>query len=140
FGDRGNGYKYGWNIDHSDAGRIATDRVLDRSRGKEASDHRLTTLSHFHEGAEWTIELPNGTYEVTLAVGDLWFGLPDSEDPYVLNVNGEEVFSFVDGVDGDDFNTEDDFFFETVTVEVSDGQIVLDNGESDNNKMKINYI
>ena len=42
--------------------------------------------------------------------------------------------------DGIDFVSDDDFFFETVTVEVTDGQIVLDNGDADKNDVKINYI
>src|SRR5690625_2788132 len=61
FGDRDNGYEYGWNFDHSG---------LARDNNQANEDRRLATHTHFNEEGYWTINLPNGTYEVTTSIGD----------------------------------------------------------------------
>src|SRR6185503_19638927 len=60
FGDRGNGVQYGWNVNHTD---------LARDRNKN-TNQLLDTLVHMHSGADWSIALANGTYNVKVSVGD----------------------------------------------------------------------
>ncbi|MCW1885589.1 Ig-like domain-containing protein [Luteolibacter flavescens] len=65
FGDRGNGWSYGWN-----APTTAT-----RDRNSSASpDQRYDTLNHLQNSgnpdAVWEIELPNGGYRVHIVSGD----------------------------------------------------------------------
>jgi hypothetical protein len=63
FGDRGNGFSYGWDAD------ITGDS---RRRGM-ASDARYDTVVQMQEGGAahvWEIELPTGAYTVFLACGD----------------------------------------------------------------------
>ncbi len=57
FGDRGNGYSYGWSRD------IAAD---DRDRANANADQRYDTLIHLQKGvaAIWEIVLPNGEYNL----------------------------------------------------------------------------
>ncbi|RJG37347.1 fibronectin type III domain-containing protein [Motilimonas pumila] len=67
FGDRGNGYHYGWSSDISTSTR-------DRNNVK-AADQRYDTLAHMllpSKGfdASWEIALPNGDYRVRLVAGD----------------------------------------------------------------------
>jgi hypothetical protein len=71
FGDRGNGLSYGWSSDHTDL-----------SREREANaDQRLDTLVDVHLVQTWELELPNGSYEVTAAIGDAIVG-----SKYTLNI------------------------------------------------------
>jgi hypothetical protein len=63
YGDRGNGYAYGWNVDSRD---------IMRDRDKTA-DQRLDTVAQLQQNGEshsWELEIPNGQYEVTLFAGD----------------------------------------------------------------------
>jgi hypothetical protein len=65
FGDRGNGYSYGWNA--------AFDET--RQRGNPGSpDERYDTLDHMQKpsnpSAFWEIAVPNGSYQVRIVSGD----------------------------------------------------------------------
>lgn len=85
FGDRGNGYHYGWNADNSDGAR---DRNSPRS-----PDQRYDTLLHMQRGGTytWEIAVPNGTYTVRLVAGD-----PDYYDTfYYINVEGITIINGV---------------------------------------------
>lgn len=65
FGDRGNGYYYGWDRDITPDGRWRQNPF--------SPDLRWDTLLHFQKampGAVWEIEIPNGFYEVHLVGGD----------------------------------------------------------------------
>ena len=63
FGDRGNGWSYGWSQD-------MTSRTRDRNNAA-APDQRHDTLVHFQPlGGVWEIELPNGTYNLFIVCGD----------------------------------------------------------------------
>ena len=70
FGDRGNGFSYGWDRD------ITGDA---RDRGSaSAEDQRYDTLNHVQKAsppAVWEIELENGDYDIYLVCGD-----PDNTD------------------------------------------------------------
>jgi hypothetical protein len=66
FGDRGNGYNYGWDLD------IAA-QARDRGTAGTPPDDRYRTLNQLGTGTPtrfWEIELPNGTYSAHLVAGD----------------------------------------------------------------------
>ncbi len=60
FGDRGNGYSYGWDVD-----------IQGDSRERNSSiDQRYDTLVQMQEGdpRTWEIELPNGGYDLFISL------------------------------------------------------------------------
>lgn len=69
FGNRGNGYNYGWDQDLQGQAR-------DRGTSGSPPDDRYRTLNQLGNTANlaatrfWEIELPNGTYNVHLVAGD----------------------------------------------------------------------
>ncbi|MCS7303629.1 MAG: PEP-CTERM sorting domain-containing protein [Thermoguttaceae bacterium] len=73
FGDRGNGYKYGW-VDPA-TGNPIDNQANGRNRNSAASpDERYDTLNHFYRSGtqhyNWEIELPNGNYFVLAMFGE----------------------------------------------------------------------
>ena len=76
FGNRGNGFSYGWSTDHTG---VARDRNV-------SPDQRLDTLVHFHQNQQWEFALPNGNYEVTVSVGD-----PQFASTHTINVEGDQL-------------------------------------------------
>jgi len=62
YGDRGNGYRYGWTSNLSSGAR-------DRNNALNAPDQRFDTLLHMWD-ASWAIALPSGQYDVRLVMGD----------------------------------------------------------------------
>lgn len=116
FGDRGNGYVYGWN-----ATNTAT-----RDRGG-STDLRYRTLNHMQQNGDfsWSIEVPNGTYEVLIVAGD-----PSHFDSvYRIDVQGVRAI--------DTTPTSGNRFAEaTVAVPVTDGRIRITNAPgAENNKI-----
>jgi outer membrane protein assembly factor BamB len=77
FGERPNGYAYGWSSPMKDA-------VRDRRRGP---DRKLATQVFFMPGVKWSIAVENGTYTVTVSVGDAAYAMPDG----TIYVNGVEL-------------------------------------------------
>ena len=60
------------------------------------ADQRLDTLIHFEVGQFWEFQLANGTYEVTVAVGD-----PANNDGlHTINVENVNFFNAVPDPDG----------------------------------------
>lgn len=118
FGDRGGGLFYGWSSDHTD---------VSRDRGVVA-DQRLDTLIHFHQNQFWEFQLANGTYEVTVAVGD-----PANNDG-LHTINVENV-NFLNAVP--DTNSPR---VETRVVTVSDGRLTVDQGAAAEKATRIDYI
>ena len=119
FGDRGNGFSYGWNLEiRSDA--------RDRN-SSDAPDQRYDTLNHLQKGSTdkiWEIALPNGTYNVYLVCGD-----PDNTDQTnTMDVEGA-VLVDPDGQAGTDF----DFDEYHVTVELTDGRLTIGPAEGADN-------
>ena len=104
FGDRGNGYTYGWSQD-------MTGQTRDRNNAA-APDQRYDTLIHFmRTGAVWEIELPPGTYRVFIVCGD-----PSNADSNnAIELEGELLADDPDGLDSFDE-------FEFIVV-VSDGRL-----------------
>lgn len=147
--NQGDGLSYGWvdpetgvpvdlaNADNG-AGRNRT------STGQ--SDLRLATLIHMDYPANddgsrryprgsWEIAVPNGTYEVTVAVGEANPGSDPEE--HALNVEGAEaVYRFIPPAG----NAGNDNRHTTVTVEVgvNDGRLTIDQDGGINTKL--NYV
>jgi YVTN family beta-propeller protein len=117
YGNRGNGYTYGWNISNAN---FARDRNSVRS-----ADQRYDTLNHLQKsgGARiWEIAVPNGTYSVFAVSGD-----PDYIDS-VFRLNVEGVLT-VSGTP----TSATHWFSGTSTVTVSDGRLTVSNGTGASN-------
>jgi hypothetical protein len=106
FGDRGNGFSYGWSQSH-------TDMANDRNRN---SDQRLDTGIQFRPGATWEMEVANGTYAVTVIIGD-----SKSKSTNSLNVEGLTYWSGMT-------LPKNQFAEMTRAVTVADGRLTLEGG------------
>ncbi|PYJ59783.1 MAG: hypothetical protein DME24_11860 [Verrucomicrobia bacterium] len=123
YGNRGNGFTYGWNGNNTGFTR---DRNSSRS-----PDQRYDTLNHMQKagGARvWEIAVPNGTYQVYAVAGD-----PDNYDS-VFRINVEGVLT-VSGTP----NSSTRWFSGTKTVTVSDGRLTVSNATGGSNN-KICFI
>jgi glucose/arabinose dehydrogenase len=118
FGDRGNGYFYGWSSNHAD---VAFDRNL-------AADQRLDTLIQFHQGQKWEFALPNGVYQVTVAVGDP----ANNVGIHTINAEGVNFFNAVPDTNSAQVQTR--------TVTVADGRLSVDQGSAAEMATRIDYI
>ena len=125
FGDRGNGWNYGWDEDMKGHAR-------DRNSGN-APDQRYDTLNHPQYGTDsiWEIALPNGTYNLFLVCGDPSYGNQTN------NYDVEGVLL----IDPDPYPPEPAFDFDefNVTVELSDGLLTIKPGPGSEN-CKINFV
>jgi hypothetical protein len=104
FGDRGNGFSYGWDAD------IKGDA---RKRGV-SFDQRYDTVVQMQEGAArtWGIELPTGGYRVFVACGDAAY----NDQINTIDVEGT-ILTDPDGRDNyDEYNA---------TVTVVDGRLTI---------------
>jgi uncharacterized Zn-binding protein involved in type VI secretion len=105
FGDRGNGYSYGWS---------ASATADDRERNAHA-DKRYDTLVHFSKNADktWEIALPAGKYNLFLVCGD------------ASNVDQTNTLD-IEGVIVTDPDGQDNFDEYTVNgVAVTDGRLSI---------------
>ena len=120
YGNRGNGYSYGWNVRNTSFTR---DRNSSRS-----PDQRYDTLNHMQKSGgarSWQIALPNGTYNVFVVCGDA-----DHTDS-VFRVNVEGLLT-VSGTP----TSSTRWISGTRTVTVSDGRLTVSNGSgASNNKI-----
>ena len=116
YGDRGNGYTYGWNVN------ITGDS---RDRGVH-SDQRYDTLIHMHKGSSktWELEIPNGSYVIEILMGD---------PSYTNQVNN----ILIEGTSVVDPDGQDNFDLHTgVSVTVSDGKLtIVEAAGADNTKL-----
>ena len=113
FGDRGNGLSYGWDRDISSDARDRNSSV--------SPDQRYDTLNHtvFYGRVGWEIAVPNGDYEVTVAVGEpSWAGQSVAYRMRML-ADGVEVVDAM--ITGSEWYGEG-----TATVTVSDGRLRLE--------------
>lgn len=103
FAEREGGLRYGWDADVS----------ADMRRRGLVEDTRYDTFAHLSKSGDrtWEIEVPEGTYEVRLALGD-----PEHTD----QVNSLDV----EGVVVADAE-QDHFDAPSVTVEVTDGRLTI---------------
>jgi hypothetical protein len=120
YGNRGNGFTYGWNTSNTSFTR---DRDSSRS-----PDQRYDTLNHMQKsgGARlWEIAVPNGTYDVFVVAGDA-----DHNDS-VFKINVEGVLT-VNGTPTSSAR----WISGRKTVTVSDGRLTVSNATgSKNNKI-----
>jgi hypothetical protein len=121
YGNRGNGYDYGWNVDNQDGARERNSSV--------SPDKPRDTLNHMQRaGTIWEIALPNGSYQVRVVAGDPGF----IDSVYKIEVEGVLV---VDGVP----NSSSRWVEGTAQVRVSDGKLTILNAPGAQNN-KINYV
>jgi hypothetical protein len=124
YGDRGNGFSYGWDDDNT---------ANARDRNSVNSPNELyDTFNHLQKplpaGRVWEIGIPNGRYKIYAVSGD-----PDNTDS-VFDVQAEGV-TFLTGTP-----TASTRFFEgTGRVNVTDGKMTISNGPTASNS-KINFI
>ena len=124
FGDRGNGFSYGWDVSNT---------ANARDRNNAASpDQRYDTFNHMQriptELRAWQIALPNGTYAMHVVAGD-----PTTFDStHKLTAEGIEILS------GTTSSTSP-FIEATATVVVGDGLLNLAQGSGGSNT-KLCYV
>jgi hypothetical protein len=109
FGDRGNGYSYGWDRDITPDGRWR--------QAANSPDLRYDTFMHLIKAtppAVWNIAIPNGFYQVHIVAGDP----ANTDSVFQFNVEGVLTPTVVPGGAGSFNNNWADF---TLTTAVSDG-------------------
>lgn len=121
FGNRGNGYSYGWNANNATTAR-------DRNAAN-SPDQRYDTLLHLQKpenpNAVWELAVPNGTYRVRIVAGD-----PSHTDS-VYRTSAEGVLA-ISGTP----TVSQKWFDNTVTVTVTDGRLTITNASgAQNNKI-----
>jgi glucose/arabinose dehydrogenase len=122
YGDRGNGYSYGWNADN-------TAQMRDRDSSL-SPDQRYDTLAYMQRPANpdavWEIAVPNGTYLVHAVAGDAAYF------DAVYRIAAEGVLT-VNGIS----NSASRWIEGTATVTVSDGRLTIRSapGSTDANKI-----
>jgi N-acetylneuraminic acid mutarotase len=117
YGDRGNGWNYGWD---------AANTTGVRERNKLA-DQRYDTINHTqaYGARKWEIDVPNGQYNVHLVAGDPNYNDSvykfNAENTLVVNGTPTATAKFVEG---------------TATVTVTDGRLTISNASGAvNNKL-----
>lgn len=118
YASRGNGLTYGWNVSHTTYARDRQDSV----------DRRLATLCQFRSGGLWEIAVPNGTYSVTVAIGDGSF-----PSTHTINVEGVNFWTAQSLAAGQ-------FMNRTLGVTVSDGKLSIDQGSAADAATRIDYV
>jgi hypothetical protein len=160
YGDRGNGFTYGW-VDVENGAVTSTPLAQPQGSARYkgdvpgASDLQKTYLHFEYPGASsatneraWEMQLANGTYQLTLSIGDTG-GRFDSR--YVINVEGQSFLTpftpvALDGVaygntgqppydtalDGQGFRST----LYTGIVQVTDGRLTIDSIGGDNTEIQ----
>lgn len=134
-----NGLTYGWVAEGYGAPVSMVGAGRDRNRGIA---QRIDTFIHFELATDlmlrgwWEIAAPNGTYNVTVSVGD-------REDPAngydSVNTIVVEGVTIINGFVGNNSNIPNSEHLEaTQQITVSDGRISMDDGAGTNTK--VNYI
>lgn len=122
FGDRGNGFSYGWDRDITVDSRYR--------QNANSPDLRYDTFNHLQKGSDvtWEMVIPNGLYTVRVAAGD-----PTAVDSvFIFTIEGTLTRSYVPvaGAWWGEF---------TNTVVVSDGRLTITTGPGAAND-KINFV
>ncbi|WBL41251.1 PKD domain-containing protein [Algoriphagus halophytocola] len=146
FGDRGNGYNYGW----LDASTSAPADLLLNGRNREDVGVSLldNTLIHMQYGnvstnaangylpdAKWEVDVPNGTYTVLVAVGDPDVDGSIEDTPFhTIVVEGTIAINRYEATGPAGSSTRGTTG--TVTVNVSDGKLTLEPGNGFNTKIR----
>ena len=122
FGNRGNGFSYGWNATNNNA--------VDRN-SKKSPDQRYDTFMQTQKGGNftWEIAVPNGTYNVRPVAGD-----PASVDAfYHIMAEGRDIIL------GKPSSPQQMWLGGNMAVNVTDGRLTISNGSRAVNN-KINFI
>ncbi|TRZ43495.1 malectin domain-containing carbohydrate-binding protein [Robertkochia solimangrovi] len=142
YGDRGNGYFYGWLDEASSA---PADLTLN-GRNRDVATYSLfnNTMIHMQYGdvstnasngylnhAKWEIEIPNGSYVVTVTVGDA--NVDGSADDYPTHVINAEGLNIIEGFEPGAGSVR----FETASrlIAVNDGKLTIDANGGFNTKI-----
>lgn len=132
YGKRENGFTYGWSRDNT---------ANARDYSLIEPDLKRATLTQIGAGYIWEIAVPNGTYEVTVSIGDIQY--PDQIKGKLL-LTAEDVVLFeneqVSGVWQHVKPPGQTYVSNTVVAEVTDGKLTLDPKDSANKNIKLNYI
>jgi beta-galactosidase len=121
FGDQGNGFSYGWDVDNSA-------NTFVRGVMRDLRYDTLIAMQLAGGGHVWEIAVPNGTYDVHLVGGDPSF----FDSTYEIAV--EDVLAVSGGV-----NVFNRFQEAWRTVTVTDGFLTLSNADGSSNN-KLNFI
>lgn len=121
YGDRGNGFTYGWNADSSAATRERNSPL--------ALDQRYDTLIHLQKpenpDAVWELALPPGVYDIYAVAGD-----PEAFDGVMHSLAEDDLL--LQGAPANDRR----FIQGTANVSVTDGRLTIRSGASAvNNKL-----
>jgi hypothetical protein len=140
FGDRGNGWSYGWLTDlpddDPDAGLFPADNFETRNRNSShalaVADERYDSLNHMQKGDvndTWEIEIANGTYDLYLVCGD-----PDNID--------QDNSMLVEGIAVPDPTPQTSNFdeYEILGVVVSDGRLTIAPLNAGTGNAKISFL
>jgi len=118
FGDRGNGWSYGWDADITGDARDRDNAI--------APDQRYDTTNHLQKGGAfhlWEIELENGVYDLFLVGGD-------------SNHTDQINHFLVEGMRVEDTDGEDNFDEWELTVTVADGRLsIMPDEDAQNSKI-----
>ncbi|GBG05813.1 putative pectate lyase [Paenibacillus agaridevorans] len=132
YGERGNGFTYGW-----------TPGIVGAARDYSLiePDLKLATLNQFGQGIIWEIAVPNGKYEVTVSIGDIRY--PDQIKGKLLLLAEETVIFENKQIDGKWEHVKpvgQTYVSKTVEADVTDGKLTLDPKDTATENIKINYI
>lgn len=114
YGDRGNGWSYGW----------SRDITADARERTGPTDRRYATFIHLEKGTDaiWEIALPNGTYDIVMACGDN----DNTNQTNTMNVEG----TIVTDPTPESGNFDD---FTLVDIVVADGRLTIQPAAGSNN-------
>lgn len=127
--------QYGWVVPGSSTPLNITNQT--RERGRNLLDQRLDTLIHMQaSGAQgvWEIAVANGTYDVTVAVGDAQTST--SNDQHSIRIEGVNVVNWFVAMGNSGTFTRHATI--AASVSVSDGKLTIDANGGANTK--INYV
>ncbi|MFS4438004.1 carbohydrate-binding protein [Paracoccaceae bacterium GXU_MW_L88] len=151
YGDRGNGFTYGWVSEDSVADGTANGTTpLDqpanahwyKNTASEATDLQKTYAHFEYPGAgangsrAWEMALEDGTYQITMSVGDT-AGAFDSN--YVINVEGQSFMPDWVPANPIDGSTDGEGFRSTLVtgiVQVTDGKLTIDSIGGENTEIQ----
>jgi hypothetical protein len=119
FGSRGNGYSYGWNVNNT---------ANNRERG--VAEKRFDTFVQMQTAAtyNWTIDLANQWYKVSIAAGDPNF----TDSNHKIEANGVLIVNYLP-------TTANKFGAGTAYVKVTDGKMLVKPATGSTNA-KISFI
>lgn len=124
---------YGW-IDRATGAPIDISAFA-RDRDRPNSDQRIDTLVHMQLGttdAAWEYAVPNGTYNVTVSVGDQANANGDYDSQHTIRLEGDTIINQFQGSDTQKYQ------LNSGTVKVTDGKLTIDAFGGFNTK--INYL